>query len=373
MGVVVAFGMLELAARVYLNRIAGPETFKHYASLRQLKARGVWGDQTLLKYVPHRYLGYAPTPNHRYRKNRHNSLGFRGEEINLPKPESQFRIVCLGGSTTYTGKMNDYRRSYPDLLQEGLRDHGYEVRVVNAGVESWTTYESLAGFAFRVLDLDPDMVIVYHGINDCLARFVWPPEAYWGDNSGSRAAVLTERFMAPFWEYSTLIRAVLIRTGHGQSHSSVADVYDLFAPTFLAFEWRDQVLDGTYPAGVFEHVSAREMLEANKPVYFRRNIECLVALAKQHGVVPVLATFAYSTEFREEPWVTSQEVVWAYDEMNGVVKAVAQETGAVLFDFGAAFPMDRTYYADCFHVNEPGAVLKRPRQNKVANLGLCVL
>jgi len=87
----------------------------------------------------------------------------------MPKPAGQFRIVCLGGSTTYTSDVKDYRDSYPYLLEKYLKAQGYnDVTVVNAGAGSWSSWESLINFQFRVLDLDPDLIIVYHGINDIL-------------------------------------------------------------------------------------------------------------------------------------------------------------------------------------------------------------
>ena len=53
---------------------------------------------------PHPYLAYANKPNfHKpaYENDpheiRHNSLGYRGPEITIDKPEGAYRIVCLGG------------------------------------------------------------------------------------------------------------------------------------------------------------------------------------------------------------------------------------------------------------------------------------
>lgn len=60
----------------------------------------------------------------------------------MPKPKGEYRIVCLGGSTTYTGWVDDYRLTYPALLQTELIDRGYAVTVVNAGNEAWTSYEN---------------------------------------------------------------------------------------------------------------------------------------------------------------------------------------------------------------------------------------
>ena len=58
---------------------------------------------------------------------------------------------------------------------------------------------------FRVLDIDPDLVIIYIGGNDILTRLV-VPSAYSGDNSGSHKK--WESPHIPFFEYSTLLRII---------------------------------------------------------------------------------------------------------------------------------------------------------------------
>jgi lysophospholipase L1-like esterase len=43
--------------------------------------------------------------------------------------------------------------------------------------------------------------------------------------------------------------------------------------------------------------------------------------------------------------------------MNDVLKNVAEQKGAHLFDFASLFPTDKKYYHDGRHVNEQGARL----------------
>ncbi len=129
----------------------------------------------------------------------------------MPKPPAVYRIACLGGSTTYGDGVDDWRLTYPALLQDSLRAWGVsEVEVVNAGVPGYSSYESVINLEFRVLDLHPDLVFFYEAINDVYPRLVWPPSAYLGDNSG---------FLGDKWpfegpsllERSTLARAIMIK------------------------------------------------------------------------------------------------------------------------------------------------------------------
>lgn len=352
--VLLMFVVLEVTARIWLSHFAGERRFLKYASLGQLQKKYVHAKP---RYRPHRYLGHYLTPDYVRGKNKHNSLGYRSDEIEVPKPKGQFRIVCMGGSTTYTTEVEDYRLSYPSLLETELKSRGYDnVRVVNAGVGAWTSWESLINFELRILDLEPDMIIIYHSVNDILSRLVWPPEAYRGDNSGSTRPVVMS--MPSILEYSTLLRYLMIRADLIKPHSSIDRHLGAPPDTYYAKEFYDQKVKHTYPDGTFKTVSAKEMLLTNKPIYFKRNIEHIALIANHRGIKTVLATFAYSPEFTDEPTVASEEYQAAYVEMNETLKSIAQEMGVNLFDFARLFPVDKRYYIDGLHVNVEGARLK---------------
>jgi lysophospholipase L1-like esterase len=357
---VATFAVLEVGARVYLERFAPEPRFINYASFRQLEARYGGGGATSRQLLsPHRYLGYYPTPGYTKGKNRHNSLGYRGDEIVLPKPEGEIRIVCIGGSTTYDSDIEDYRLAYPARLEAELRGRGYgNVTVVNAGAAGWTSWESLIALELRILDLEPDVLIDFDAINDVHTRFIWPPSLYRGDNSGYRAANQSGLFMPSIFEYSTLLRILMIRAGWVGSHADISRTIDRLAPSYYGDVWRDQIRTGTYPRGIFLEVSPGEMLSRNDPRYFARNLESLIAIAKTNGVNTMLVSFAYSPDFPEEPRVTAPEYRSAIREHNGMLRAVAARNGAAFFDFAAVFPSDRRYFTDGRHNNEEGAALK---------------
>ena len=146
LGLLIIFCILEFGLHLYINYFASKDFILKYGSLRQLNEKladlAYWESDQASKFrvSSHRYLGYYPTPNFRFGKNKHNSLGFRGDEFIISKPWEEFRIVCIGGSTTYTTRVDDYQLSYPALLEFELNSRGYDnVRVINAGVPGWTT------------------------------------------------------------------------------------------------------------------------------------------------------------------------------------------------------------------------------------------
>jgi hypothetical protein len=101
-----------------------------------------------------------------------NSLGFRGPEVRSdPSAKDAYRILCIGDSVTF-GFNADQDDSYPALLEGFLRARqpDKDIEVINAGVPGWTWLQGVRFLERRGLALEPDMVIIAHGVNDQLMR-----------------------------------------------------------------------------------------------------------------------------------------------------------------------------------------------------------
>ncbi len=98
-----------------------------------------------------------------------NSLGLRGPEVPPEKAPGEVRILCLGESTTFARTL-PYQESYPARLDRALnRDgRGPPVRVINAGVTGYSIFQGYQYLKHRGLALDPDVVVIYFGVNDLL-------------------------------------------------------------------------------------------------------------------------------------------------------------------------------------------------------------
>ena len=338
----------ELGALAWLHWLASEADFQRYASITQLRAR--YGE--FERFRAHRHLGFALAPGYRKGPNRHNQLGFRGEEIALEKRAGTQRIACCGGSTTYGEGVADYRLSVPFLLEQGLRADGLDVEVINAGCPGWTTLETLINFETRLLDLATDCIVVYHGINDVLPRMVWPHSAYRGDWSGwlCRDEHLAE---ASLLERSALLRILMVRNGAIEPHSSLMRIIGDVPATSHTFAFRAQRMDGRYPAGIFRDVPIEQMLAANGPVFFERNLRNLLAVATAHRVQVVLTTFAFSREFPEQAYIGHPAVQAAIEETNAIVRRLGQETGTAVLDL-APLLVTKDLFTDGVHFTEAG-------------------
>lgn len=99
-----------------------------------------------------------------------NEDGFRIPKAGYPlpkkKPAGQFRIAFLGPSVVQLGSTFD--TALPGSLKLVLQKRypGRDIEVINAGIQSSVSRQSLVQLLLHVVDYQPDMVIIYDGVND---------------------------------------------------------------------------------------------------------------------------------------------------------------------------------------------------------------
>lgn len=331
------FILLEVVARIWLSYLATPEQHDRFVLYTNLKPSD-------FAFTPHPYLSYYPTPNYHKGETSHNSLGYRGTEFPLKKPAGVYRIVVLGGSSTYDVSIANNADIFTAQLEKILKEkYGYQsVQVINAGVPGYNSWELLVNLEFRVLDLDPDLVIIYEGVNDVHARMV-EPSSYRGDDLGRRAVWQPPH--VALWEHSALLR-ILSRTMNATRQVGIDDFVS--SPTYLSWPFDDRLRE--------DHLDPAELLKENPPIYFRRNLENMIAVAKEHSVEIMFSTWAYSPYLKD--YAAEKYYQEGFKENNAVTKEVAADQHIPLFDFAAVMPQDAKYWADGRHSNEAGALVK---------------
>ena len=331
------FFLLEIGARLWLNYVATPEQYDRFVLYTSIKPAD-------FAFTPHPYLSYYPTPNYRNRQTFHNSLGYRGDDFPLKKPNGVYRIVVLGGSSTYDVRIQNNANIFTAQLEKQLKEkYGYQnVQVINAGVPGYNSWELLVNLEFRVLDLDPDLVVIYEGVNDVHARMV-EPSVFRGDDLGRRQ-VWQSPPIAP-WEHSAFLR-ILSRTMNVTRQVGIDDFVS--SPTYLSWPFDYRLRE--------DNLDPAEILKENPPVYFRRNLENMIAVAKENNLKIMLSTWAYSPYLHD--YAAEGYYQQGFKENNDVVREVATDQHIPVFDFAAVMPQDAKYWADGRHSNEAGALVK---------------
>ena len=224
---------------------------------------------------------------------------------------------------------------------------------------SYTSYETLINLQLRLLDLKPNLIIIYHGVNDVHARLVWPHEAYKGDNSGYRQSIYEQNLehATSFWTYFNLGRIVKAKFSTHQSNDKKRERFGL-APTARFYELRYQRGMKTYPDGIFKEASVAEILHENSPQYFKRNLEYMVSAARANEVSVLLSTFAFCPDTAKPSTYGFRPLKEAIEEHNQIIESISVEKAVPLIDLATLFPKDTSLYVDDIHVNQKGSEIK---------------
>jgi lysophospholipase L1-like esterase len=327
--------LLELGMRFYFNTFGSEQDRVLYTySASEIQEKGG-------RFIGLPYVGYGPSPYYP----EHNAFGYRGEDFAIPKPDGVFRIVTLGASTTY-GFGVQPEEAYPAQLQKILReDYGYEnVEVLNGGVMGYTSWETLANFAFRALETQPDLIIFYEATNDVEVR-AKSPACY-----HQISPLLGLNVFHGLWKTSydnvspsTLYRFVAVNLGWIPN------------PNALEFAFAAPVVQKDCEEA--EPISQEAAITQNPPVYYERNLRNLIALAQANGVEVMMSHFIYPTgdlvDFAlPEFWQA------AIEEHNVIAERLADEMDVHYYDLAADFEYDADNWWSAVHLTAKGTHLQ---------------
>ena len=96
-----------------------------------------------------------------------NSFGFRGSEVDIEKGENEYRIIMVGGSTTFGMGSTSNDTTIPAFLEKKLNDNlDLDITIINAGIMAATSREEIFYIENDLIKFNPDLIIVLDGYND---------------------------------------------------------------------------------------------------------------------------------------------------------------------------------------------------------------
>ncbi len=286
-----------------------------------------------------------------------NNVGLRGDSLPMPKPDDELRVFVVGGSTTETLYLDD-RQALTRVLQNRLDTivSGMRVKVYGAGKSGARSYDHIEMIAHRLVHLEPDVLIVFAGINDLRAAMY-----------GRDFLMLPPAFGAPDTEWSLMqfLRFAMTEFQLGRR------LFSLLKPD----EYRDAVEQITLRSNFRRSVRMREALpvSASPPrtdvARYRDNMRSIVGIARSHGIDLVFLTQATTWNSRVDSaiakwhWMTGgpdsayreEALDRAMEAYNDAVRAVAAEFDVPLFDLARLLPKSGEYFYDNVHFNPRGA------------------
>ena len=221
-------------------------------------------------YQPHPYALYVKRPNSGgfYPTN---NLGYAGTKpLARDKTPGTVRIYCVGGSTVEQGSLerNDGTDHWPAQVQL-LCDQAFgagAVEVINAGASGYTSAESLAEFSFRGTVLAPDIMLIYHGVNDA-----WQVQLLKGFQPDYSHARLTKSFVL-HWAYR------------------LPDIRHLIGWTIVRWWLMTRIAKDNALIGRISNVPWESDLvfDPARVWAFERNSQLLIGAARQYGCEPIV-------------------------------------------------------------------------------------
>ena len=124
-------------------------------------------------YVEHHYLNYVLNPDAAYCgiKQFNAAYRIRRTEPIRPRQNVKWRALILGGSTTFGEGVPKEEGTWPYVLESMIRErYGGQCDVINCGVGGYTILENYIHYHTLLRSLQPDLVILYTGLNDVHAR-----------------------------------------------------------------------------------------------------------------------------------------------------------------------------------------------------------
>jgi lysophospholipase L1-like esterase len=267
-------------------------------------------------------------------------------DVPVPKPEGTYRVVCEGGSTTFDLLAPDDSATWPARLGMLL---GPRADVVNAGFPGWTSLESLVSLETRDLDLQPDLVVVFSGVNDLQPAGHVP--------------------FAP--DYSAGHAEILPRV------TGVAPVPVRLVSRLVFVEWlrgrlkpldREETTEGYTPSYEWKGGPKRDDIPAEAVAVYERNLRSTIAVAASHGAQTLLVAQAARLRAGHEkadlawlegwtPGLTATGYLAGLARYNAVARKLGDEGLALFLDPFLAGNFTDAHFQDPVHFSPAGSEL----------------
>jgi lysophospholipase L1-like esterase len=284
-----------------------------------------------------------------------NNMGFRGGPLVRPKPAGEFRIFLVGGSTTECFYIDD-DKELGAVLQRALNETapaGTRVAVYNVGLSGAASDDHVAMIDQRLVHLQPDMIVVFSGINDLLrSMHGWDYLHYLPYEPVPRMA----------WYKRLILMSQIARRLYYFKHNIVMSESERQQQRPLRSDYAAKI-------GLERTIPPTDSVPRTDVPSYATNLETLVGVSEAQGFQLVFMTqqttwnSAVDPEAKRWQWmrlcngVTYREdrMDAALESLNDAMRRVAGERGVPLYDLARELPKSLEYFYDDCHFNDRGA------------------
>jgi len=266
------------------------------------------------------------------------------EQVIEPAGRQVLRIVCLGGSTTQDmTAFVEEGITYPTELQRLLNQRlgtasEVVVETINAGFAAHSTLHMLILLETELLDLRPDVLIVYENINDLMVNYF----------PGPTTPAYANKFLHAYYlpPELTVERATFL--DHSRFYTWTRDRLRTVAGKGIRY--------------------TDDPIELRHAEIYRRNLQLIVTVAEAHGIQVVLGQQAMAEDqqlFENHFGCKSFNPDIAYprlgalarhfDHYNGIVGEVAAANGIPCVNVRERLRGRHELFVDVVHLHAAGA------------------
>lgn len=281
-----------------------------------------------------------------------NNYAFRGDSLVHPKPKDEYRIFLVGGSTTECLYIDD-SKSVERQLEQKLAKHAgkaTKVKVYNAGKSGDLSIDHLAMISHRINHLEPDLIILFLGLNDFnQARnnynYIQLPQKKFSRE-------ILKSFLA---SYSQIMRRFIVVKNN------------------LLLEGNQILIrQETHYKDLINKTKTLPIIDTLPPInttYFSNNLKSIVGLCKTNETELILVTQAttwnskISDIIKDYHWMTitldgkrvNESVLdKGLESFNNVIRKVGEKENLHVFDLDRIIPKSEKYFYDDCHFNNDG-------------------
>ncbi|MGI9307616.1 MAG: SGNH/GDSL hydrolase family protein, partial [Gammaproteobacteria bacterium] len=210
---------------------------------------------------------------------------------------------------------------YPRALQERLAKTfaGESIEVINAGGNAFTTAHSLVNIELRLVEYQPDIIILMHNINDSTVN------AY----NGGATSDYSNKYAQPYY-LNPALQGSLSLAGF-LTQSRLLTRFNV--PDFVADKKGDLNLRNDFSYGL---------------QLFKRNLAAIASICKLHDIQLVILSQPNTMEPHR---FVQLDAIRAYDK--GIAE-VAREQAVPFVDMKEQFGRDAQYFVDQVHYSYDG-------------------
>lgn len=267
-----------------------------------------------------------------------NNLGFtngiNGSRSVSKRGKNKFTIGCIGNSTTHNYILDGKKiLSYPIILEQFLKKKFKKknIEVNNFGVGLYNSTEILIRFIIQILDLKPNLIVIYIGHNDY--------EAYLANNFKGDYSHYRQNLFKYYWRINL----------YNFISNFKLKLLNLIFQNLLNININSSL----------DHFITKKNINfknnfKNKTFAFERNIQTIISLCKSQKIDLMLSTYCYFLHPKIKNKLNYIKIKKIVEYENKIIKKLAKKNNIKLIDNAKLIKKNDLNFLDSQHFTPEG-------------------